>query len=543
MRKQFIIISSVSLLITFLFAFDHSINPFYLSKNWYVIFIVLGILTILGYADMIQKKHAIKRVFPLVGRFRYIFEDLRPKMYQYFIESDINGRPLRRIDRSVVYQRAKNALETVPFGTQLDVYKEGYEWMCHSVSPKAFDSLEQDPRVMVGNKDCKHPYSCSILNISAMSFGALSARAVEAFNGGAKIGNFAHNTGEGGISPYHLKFGGDLIWQIGTGYFGCRDEDGNFDRKLYEEKARIPNVKMIELKISQGAKPGHGGILPASKNSEETARIRHVKPHTQIASPPYHTAFHTPLEMVKFIQELRELSGGKPVGIKLCIGHKAEFISMARAMMELDIYPDFISIDGGEGGTGAAPSEFTNYLGAPMLDGLAFVHNVLNGLDIRKHIKLFCSGKILDAFHIARALALGADVCYSARGMMLSIGCIQSLLCNTNRCPTGITTQDPKLTKGLDVEDKKVRCANYHTNTIRAFVELLGASGLDDMKNITRSHIYKRIDLNHMITYEELFPSVRVGSMLGGNIPERYQWDFEHSNPESWGIEVDNTKN
>lgn len=532
MRGKFVLISSLSLLVTFGLSY-------FLNHSWYVLFAFIVVLTLMGYVDMVQKKHTIKRTYPLVGRLRYVLEELRPKMYQYFIESDINGRPISRIDRSVVYQRSKKALETVPFGTQLDVYAEGYEWMCHSVSPKAFSVLQQDPRVMVGNSACSQPYSSSILNISAMSFGALSAKAVEAFNGGAKIGNFAQNTGEGGISPYHLKHGGDLIWQIGTAYFGCRDEEGFFDPELFSVKAKIPNVKMIELKLSQGAKPGHGGILPATKNSVEIATIRHVKPHTQVASPPYHTAFESPREMILFIQKLREYSGGKPVGFKLCIGHKAEFISMARAMVELDIYPDFITVDGGEGGTGAAPFEFTNYIGAPLLDSLAFVNNILNGLGIRKNIKIFCAGKILDAFHIARAMSLGADVCYSARGMMLSIGCIQSLLCNTNRCPTGITTHDPKLTKGLNVADKKVRCANYHQKTIRAFVELLGASGLDDMKNLTRSHIYRRVDLNNMITYEEIFPSIKFGSMAGGNIPEKYQWDFTHSNIESWGVKVE----
>jgi glutamate synthase domain-containing protein 2 len=355
-------------------------------------------------------------------------------------------------------------------------------------------------------------------------------------NGGANLGNFAHNTGEGGISPYHLKNGGDLIWQVGTGYFGCRDEEGNFNPDLFAEKAKLPSVKMIELKISQGAKPGHGGILPASKNTEEIAQIRHVKPHTVVASPPYHSAFNSPLELVQFIQKLRELSDGKPVGFKLCIGHKAEFVSICKAMVHLDIYPDFITVDGGEGGTGAAPQEFSNYLGAPMLDGLAFVHNILTGMGIRQHIKLIASGKITSSFHIARAMALGADTCNAARAMMIAIGCIQALLCNTNRCPTGIATQDPKLTIGLDVADKKVRMANYHKGTVESFVELLGASGLDDMKNITRSHIYRRVSLNDMLTYEEIFPSMEVGSMLRGEIPDRYKWDFAHADMNRWGI-------
>jgi len=530
MRGKFVLVSTILLILTL--ALSVWLNP-----NWYVIFAVVLGLSILGYYDMFQKRHTIMRIYPVFGRLRYVMEELRPKMYQYFIESDIDGRPFHRVDRATVYQRAKDVRDTIPFGTQFDLYAEGYEWMCHSIAPKAFSSLDHDPRVTVGNKDCKQPYSASILNISAMSFGALSGAAVEALNWGAKLGNFAHNTGEGGISDYHLKHGGDLIWQIGTGYFGCRDEHGNFDPELFAEKAKHPNVKMIELKISQGAKPGHGGILPASKNSEEIARIRHILPHTKVVSPPYHSAFSTPMGMVKFIKELRDLSGGKPVGFKLCIGHKSEFISICLAMVEQDVYPDFIVVDGGEGGTGAAPPEFSNYVGAPMVDGLDFVHNILNGLDIRKHIKIMASGKITSAFHVARAMALGADICYQARANKLAIGCIQALLCNTNRCPTGITTQDPKLTIGLVPEDKKDRVASYHGKTIDNFVELLGAAGLEHPKDLTREHIYRRISLNEMITYEELFPSIEPGSMLQeSGIPEKYKLDFAYANKDSWGV-------
>lgn len=527
MRRQFVIISSLVLLVTLGLSIE-------LSHNWYVVFAICLVFTTMGYIDMFQTRHTVRRIYPLVGRLRYVLEEMRPKMYQYFIESDIDGRPFHRVDRSTIYQRAKKQLETIPFGTQLDVYAEGYEWMCHSVAPKAFEVLNHNPRVTIGNKDCKQPYSSSVLNISAMSFGALSANAVEAFNAGAKIGGFAHNTGEGGLSPYHLKYGGDLIWQIGTGYFGCRDENGFFNPELFAEKSKQSNVKMIELKISQGAKPGHGGILPASKNSEEIAKIRHVQPHTKIASPPYHSAFNTPLEMVLFIQKLRDLSGGKPVGFKICIGHKSEFIAICKAMKHLDIYPDYIAVDGGEGGTGAAPQEFSNYVGAPMIDGLAFVQNMLVGLGIREHVKLIASGKISSGFHIARAIALGADACYSARAMMMAIGCIQALLCNTNRCPTGITTQDPKLTVGLVVEDKKHRLANYHKKVIESFVELLGASGLDEAKNLTRSHIYRRVSLNEMITYEGLFPSMKPGALLEGDIPEKYQDDFAKADMNQW---------
>lgn len=530
MRKQFVVTIIILLLVTV--GLSYFVSPY-----WYVAVAFVLVLAYMGIVDMIQNRHALRKIYPLVGRLRYVMEELRPKMYQYFIESDIDGRPVNRIDRSTIYQRAKNERDTIPFGTQYDVYAEGYEWMCHSIAPKAFNTLDHNPRVLIGNKDCKHPYSASIINISAMSFGSLSANAVEALNGGAKIGNFAHNTGEGGLSDYHLKHGGDIIWQIGTGYFGCRDEEGNFNPELFAEKAKIPNVKMIELKISQGAKPGHGGILPASKNTEEIARIRHVKPHTMVASPPYHSAFDTPYEMIQFIQKLRELSGGKPVGFKLCIGHKSEFIAICKAMVELDIYPDYIAVDGGEGGTGAAPPEFSNYVGAPLIDGLDFVQNILNGLNIRQHIKVIASGKITSAFHIARAIAVGADAVYQARGMMFALGCIQALLCNTNRCPTGITTQDPNLTVGLDVTDKKRRVAEYHKKTISNFVELLGASGLDEAKNLTRSHIYRRISFNDMITYEELFPSIKLGAMLTEDgIPQKYKVDFANANMHSWGM-------
>lgn len=532
-RKQFVALSSIALLLTLGLAL-------FIDKNWYVVFVIVLALSIMGYIDMVQKRHTVRRIYPLFGRLRYVMEELRPKMYQYFIESDIDGRPFHRVDRSTVYQRAKKERDTIPFGTQYDLYAEGYEWMCHSVAPKAFNTLDQDPRVVIGNKDCTQPYSASILNISAMSFGSMSGNAIEALNAGAKIGNFAHNTGEGGLSDYHLKHGGDLIWQIGTGYFGCRDENGNFNPELFAEKAKHPNVKMIELKISQGAKPGHGGILPASKNSPEIARIRHIEPHTIVVSPPYHSAFNTPLEMVEFIQKLRELSGGKPVGFKLCIGHKSEFIAICKAMIHLDLYPDYIAVDGGEGGTGAAPPEFSNHVGAPMIDSVDFVNNILRGLNIRQHIKIIASGKISSAFHVARAIALGADACYQARAMMMALGCIQALICNTNRCPTGITTQDPKLTVGLAVDDKKVRVANYHEKTIKNFVELLGASGLDNVSNITRSHIYRRVSLNEMITYEELFPSIKLGAMLTEEgIPQKYKMDFAHASMHKWGMDLD----
>ena len=527
MRKGFIASAIIAIVITGLLGF-------FVSSWWYVATGIVLFLFVMGIADMVQTRHAIMRTYPVFGRMRYWMEALRPKMYQYFVESDIDGRPINRIDRSTIYQRAKQELDTMPFGTQLNVYEEGYEWMSHSIAPKDLQKLDRSPRLVIGNKDCTKPYSASIFNVSAMSFGSLSGNAIEALNAGAKIGGFAHNTGEGGISPHHLKYGGDLVWQVGTGYFGCRNEFGNFSPEGFAKNAALPTVKMIELKLSHGAKPGHGGILPAKKNTPEIAAIRHIVPYTVVHSPSYHSAFSTPRELILFIQRLRELSGGKPVGFKLCIGRKNEFIAICKAMKELDIYPDFITVDGAEGGTGAAPQEFSNHVGVPMLDGLAFVHNMLQGFGIRQHIKIAASGKILTGFHLIRAVALGADYCFSARAMMMAVGCIQALQCNTNKCPTGVATQDPQLTIGLVVKEKKHRVANYHEDTVASFVELMGAAGISNYKDLTRSHIYRRVFMNEVRTFEDIFPSLAIGCMITGNIPEKYQQDFEQADADKW---------
>ncbi|WP_290794088.1 FMN-binding glutamate synthase family protein [Flavihumibacter sp. UBA7668] len=527
MRNGFVISAVIGLLLSFLLSF-------YVSPWWYLLFALVVFLFVLGLVDMNQTKHSIMRTYPVFGRMRYWMEALRPKMYQYFVESDIDGRPINRVDRSTIYQRAKKETDTMPFGTQLDVYEEGYEWMSHSIAPKDFNKLDHSPRVLIGNKDCHKPYSASIFNVSAMSFGSLSSNAIRALNAGAKIGGFAHNTGEGGMSRHHLEEGGDIIWQIGTGYFGARDENGNFSPEVFARNAATPQVKMIELKLSQGAKPGHGGILPAKKNTPEIAAIRHVKPHTTVYSPPYHTAFNSPRELVQFIAQMRKLSGGKPVGFKLCIGRKSEFIAICKAMIELDSYPDFITVDGGEGGTGAAPQEFSNHVGAPLLDGLAFVHNMLVGFNIRQHIRIIASGKILSGFHMLRAIALGADACNSARAMMMALGCIQALQCHTNKCPTGVATQDPSLTVGLVVADKKQRVANYHEDTIKTFIELMGAAGIDDYKKLTRSHIYRRVFMNEVRTLEDIFPSLQPGDMLKSELPSRYAQDTQAADPDRW---------
>ncbi|EEI92647.1 glutamate synthase domain protein [Sphingobacterium spiritivorum ATCC 33300] len=423
-------------------------------------------------------------------------------MRQYFWESDTDGRPFSRRQRSIVYQRAKNERETVAFGMQSDPNAIGNEWVAHSVFPCHINN--HDLRTTVGNSQCKQPYSLSVFNISAMSYGALSKTAITALNKGAGLQNFAHNTGEGGISEYHVN-GGDLIWQVGTGYFGCRNEDGKFDDKLFEEKSNRPYVKMIELKLSQGAKPGHGGILPAAKNTPEIAAIRHVIPGTDVMSPPAHSAFSTPEEMMLFIQHMRDLSNGKPIGFKICIGDKQEFIDICHAMQITQIVPDFISIDGSEGGTGAAPLEFTDNLGMPLYDALTFVTKTLIAFGLKKHIKILVSSRIVTGFDLLKAIALGADACYSARGMMFALGCIQALKCNEDVCPVGVATQKPNLYKGLDVENKYVRVAQFHRNTLRATVEIMEACGFKTLNDVSADKFFRKVDNRTTMSFEEIY--------------------------------------
>jgi len=479
----------------------------YVTPIWWTFMIGIP-LFFLGVYDMFQTKHAILRNYPVIGHLRYLLESIRPEIMQYFVETDTEGRPFDRVDRSLIYQRAKDVQETTPFGTQENIYESGYEWINHSLYAKSHHDHEIDTRVLVGGKDCKQPYSTSIMNISAMSFGSLSNRAIESLNGGAKIGKFAHNTGEGGVSPYHLKNGGDLIWQVGTGYFGCRADDGGFSPEKFKITASAKSVKMIEIKLSQGAKPGHGGILPAAKNTEEIAKIRGVKPHTAVLSPPVHSAFGNPVEFMNFIKQLRDLSDGKPIGFKLCIGIHKEFEELCEAMVSTGITPDFIAIDGGEGGTGAAPVEFSDSVGTPFLDGLSFAHDTLVKYGLRDKLKLSASGKIVTGFHLIRAIALGADFCQSARAMMLSLGCIQARICNNNKCPVGVATQDPKRVKAINVADKTQRVANYQIKTVASFSEILLAAGLTDKNKLTRSHINHRIGKNKVLTYEDIYPSV-----------------------------------
>ncbi|CAD5255699.1 MULTISPECIES: FMN-binding glutamate synthase family protein [unclassified Imperialibacter] len=452
-------------------------------------FIVIGPLIFVGIMNRLQKSHTILRNFPILGYFRYLFELISPEIQQYFIEKSTDGKPFSRNHRALVYRRAKNVNATHPFGTQLNINDEHYEGIRHSIY--ATEPVKEFPRVDIGSKFCKHPYSASVLNISAMSFGSLSKNAILALNKGAKKGNFYHNTGEGGLSHYHLEGGGDITWQIGTGYFGCRTHDGDFDPDEFKKKAATPQVKMIEIKLSQGAKPGHGGVLPGSKNTEEIAKIRGVKPHTTIISPPSHKKFSDAKGLVHFIAELRELSDGKPIGFKLCVGRTEEFIELCKEMKEEGVWPDFITVDGAEGGTGAAPLEFSDSVGIPLEPALIFVHSTLKKFGLREEVRVIASGKVLTAFSILRMKALGADICNSARAFMFSIGCIQALRCNTNDCPTGVATQDGELVKGLVVTDKAERVYNFHHNTIEAVLELLGACGCKHTEEINISMFVK----------------------------------------------------
>ena len=492
--------------------------------------IILAPIILLGIHDVFQTRHSILRNFPVLGHFRFFFEEIRPEIHQYFVESDTDGVPFNRQQRTVVYQRAKNVRDTLPFGTERDVYEVGYEWVNHSVTARNMEV--EDIRVTVGGPDCKQPYSASLLNISAMSYGALSSNAIRSLNLGAKLGNFYHNTGEGGISPYHLQ-GGDLTWQIGTGYFGCRTRDGEFNPETFQMRAKTPSVKMIEIKLSQGAKPGHGGILPAAKLTREISEIRDVPMGHDVLSPPGHTAFSTPKGLIEFVAQLRELSEGKPVGFKLCVGKRREFLAICKAMVETGITPDFITVDGGEGGTGAAPLEFTNTIGAPLTEALIFVHNALVGCNLRDRIRIICSGKITTGFEVIKRLALGADLCNAARGMMMAVGCIQAQKCNTNECPVGVATTNPMLMKGLVPADKSQRVYNFHRNTEHSVCEMMGAMGLDNAEELRPWHVLRRTSISEIRNYSELYEFLEPGALLK-NPPGSYARAWKAASADSF---------
>ena len=494
-----------------------SVIAYRASGYWLVPVIVFGAFTALGIADLRQPLSTLRRIYPLSGRLRYLLESVGPEFRQYFIESDSDAVPFSREQRSVVYQRAKNTLDKRPFGTLRDVYAPDYEWMSPSFAPVAIPG--HDFRVSIGEGRAQ-PYSASVFNISAMSYGAISPNAIRALNEGAKRGRFYHDTGEGSVSPYHRERGGDLVWNIGSGYFGCRDLDGSFSDGRFVASAHLPQVKLIEIKLSQGAKPGHGGVLPGAKVTAEIAATRGVRQGEDCISPAKHSAFSTPLELIRFVEHLRQLSGGKPTGFKLAIGHPWEWFSIAKAMRETGITPDFIVVDGGEGGTGAAPLEFVNHVGAPLRDGLMLVHNTLVGIGVRDRVRIGAAGKITTAFDIARTIAIGADWCNAARGYMFSLGCIQSMSCHTDRCPTGIATQDPRRWGMLDVPDKSERVFNYHENTLQALRELLSAAGLRDTSELGPEHIIHRVSSTEIRSLGRLYPFLAPRQLLNGTLDD-----------------------
>lgn len=498
-----------------------------LGTEWPWIFwllIPVGLYVAIGLYDIHISRANVLTNYPVIGHLRYMFEFIRPEIQQYFINTNLSGRPFNREQRELVYHRAEHSLDTLPFGTQQDIYNIGYESTVHSLAPKSLG--EEHGRTVVGGPDCRRPYDASRLNISAMSFGALSPNAIMAMNRGAKLGNFAQNTGEGGLSPYHLRHGGDIIWQIGTGYFGCRNRDGSFDPVQFRERASLDVVKMVEIKLSQGAKPSHGGILPAAKVSHEISEIRGIPMGEDCISPPAHTQFSTPAALLEFVARLRELSDGRPVGFKLCIGVKREFMAIVKAMLETGITPDFITVDGAEGGTGAAPVEFVDYMGLPINEGLAFVHSCLVGAGLRDRMHVIASGKVVSGFDMVTKLALGADMCNSARAMMFATGCIQALRCNDNTCPTGVATQDPARARALDVPSKSIRVKNYHNATVESFLDLVGAMGLESPDLLGPEHIFRRVENETLKTYAEIYPYLRPGELLGNDINPLYREDW-----------------
>ena len=498
-------------------------------------FLLFAALVAVGVYDLRQQKRSILRNYPIIGHLRFTMEFIRPEIRQYFIESDTEANPFSRAQRSLVYQRAKGDPDKRPFGTQLDVHAEGYEWMNHSVAPTKLAS--HDFRITIGEGRAQ-PYSASVFNISAMSFGALSANAIQALNAGAKRGGFAHDTGEGSISVHHRKHGGDLIWEVASGYFGCRNDDGTFNAEKFAENATDPQVKMIELKLSQGAKPGHGGMLPGPKVTPEIAAARGIPVGVDCISPASHSAFSTPVEMMHFIEKLRTLSGGKPTGFKLCIGHPWEWFAMVKAMLVTGITPDFIVVDGAEGGTGAAPVEFTDHVGSPLQEGLLLVHNTLRGVGLRDQVKVGCAGKVVSAFDIARMMALGADWCNSARGFMFALGCLQAQTCHTGHCPTGVTTQDPLRQQSLVVPDKAVRVYNFHQQTLHALQELVQAAGVDHPSGITAHHIVRRGSDNKVRSLAQtILTQLPDRSLLESDLqalPAIYRLTWPQANAESF---------
>ena len=471
--------------------------------DWFTVpALVLLVLAALGTWDLVQTRHTILRVYPILGHVRFLMELIRPEIRQYFIESNTEASPFDRETRDMVYERSKGTKGDEPFGTERNVNAVGYEFLRHSLRARCADDL--NPRVRLGGPDCSQPYEIALLNVSAMSFGALSANAIQALNAGAARGGFAHDTGEGGISPYHLH-GGDLIWEIGSGYFGCRDAQGCFDATAFAEKATLPSVKAISVKLSQGAKPGLGGVLPGAKVSQEIAATRGVPMGQTVVSPPAHSAFETPVEFMEFIATLRRLSGGKPVGFKLCVGARTEFLSICKGILATGIAPDFVIVDGAEGGTGAAPQEFEDHMGMPLTEGLMLVHNCLVGTGLRDRIKIGASGKVATGVDIVSRMCQGADFTLSARAMMFAVGCIQALKCNTNRCPTGVATQDPVRARALDITDKTTRVFNYQRETVASAAQIVASMGLNGFHDLGPAMLSRRTESQRTLTYAEIY--------------------------------------
>jgi glutamate synthase domain-containing protein 2 len=474
--------------------------------------ILFGPLTLIGTRDMTQREHSLLRLYPVSAHFRWFFEWLRPYFREYLLDGDYQGRPFTHSERELIYRRAKNLESVQAFGTRTDLYSPRHEWINHAIQAKP--RSDKDFRVLVGGKQCKQPYQASVLNISAMSFGSLSGNAIEALNLGAKMGEFYHDTGEGGVSKYHTKHGGDLVWEIGTGYFGCRNDDGSFDTRHFAECAANDQIKMIEIKLSQGAKPGHGGLLPGPKVTPEIAEARGVPAWSDVLSPPFHSAFSSPIGMIEWIASLREHSGGKPVGFKLCIGNRWEFLALVKAMVKTGIFPDYIVIDGAEGGTGAAPVELANHAGTPLREGLIFAVNALSGANLRDKIRVAASGKIVNGYMMAANIALGADWCNTGRGFMFALGCVQTRRCHIGNCPTGVATQDPWRQAGLIVADKGPRAYHFHKNTVAALADYVAAAGLDEPFQLEPHHLRVRMNENIVRSADFIYDFFPPGILL-----------------------------
>jgi glutamate synthase domain-containing protein 2 len=493
--------------------------------------VLLAALLALAIFDLVQRRHSILRNYPLAGHLRFIFEAIRPEMQQYFIERNYDGRPYDRDTRTVIYERAKGIHGEQAFGTERDVAEPGYEWLLHTNAP--LDPSDRQPRVLVGGPQCTRPYEMALLNVSAMSFGALSANAIRALNGGARLGGFAHDTGEGGLTKYHLENGGDLIWEIGSGYFGARTKDGAFDPDQFREKAAHEQVKCVSLKLSQGAKPGIGGVLPAAKVSAEIAEARGVPRGEKCVSPSHHSAFSTPRGLVRFIAEMRRLADGKPVGFKLCVGARHELLAICKAMVAEGTAPDFIVVDGSEGGTGAAPQEYEDHVGTPLTEGLMMVHNALVGVGLRDRIRIGASGKVATGSDIVKRLAQGADYTNAARAMMMAVGCIQAQVCHTNKCPVGVTTQDARRARALDVPDKTKRVQRFQDATVKQAQQIIGSMGASHPSEIEPWMLIRRVDESRTSSFAELYEWLEPGELLS-DPPPSWAADWQRADPDSF---------